>query len=315
MKPMLRRLCCAAAVLLMAANLAACSSGSDPSGGLQELMGKIAAGERDTEAPGNIPFKAKRGEENVQLSDWGDGISGDETHLQDGFLCISAKNEKKMIVQAVCGEQKYNYQIRTDGSTNFIPLQMGNGSYLIRIMENVEGNRYVQLQDRSLEVQTEAPESPFLHPNIFVNYHSDSACVKLAESLAEGCGTELEYVRAVFDYVASHITYDDELAATVEDGYIPDPDRTLQRGKGICFDYGSLTAAMLRSQGIPTKLITGYVGSDGFYHAWNAVYTRDEGWITYEIRLTPQKWNRIDITFAVTGDASDGGKYIDRYEY
>ena len=40
---------------------------------------------------------------------------------------------------------------------------------------------------------------------------------------------------------------------------------------------------MLRSEGIPCKLITGYVGEET-YHAWNSFYVESEGWITVEIR-------------------------------
>ena len=69
---------------------------------------------------------------------------------------------------------------------------------------------------------------------------------------------------------------------------------------GICFDYASLAAAMLRSLGIPCKLITGYVG-ESTYHAWNSFYLENEGWITAEIRVSANHWQRVDITFAAGG--------------
>ena len=37
----------------------------------------------------------------------------------------------------------------------------------------------------------------------------------------------------------------------------------------------AMAAAMLRSQGVPTKLVIGY--ADQTYHAWNEVYL-DGGW-------------------------------------
>ena len=36
------------------------------------------------------------------------------------------------------------------------------------------------------------------------------------------------------------VTYDEDKAATVETGYLPDIDETLSTGKGICFDYAGL---------------------------------------------------------------------------
>ena len=56
----------------------------------------------------------------------------------------------------------------------------------------------------------------------------------------------------------------------------------METGKGICFDYASLAASMLRSQGIPTKIIFGYVAPDNLYHAWNMFYTEEKGWTKVE---------------------------------
>ena len=47
--------------------------------------------------------------------------------------------------------------------------------------------------------------------------------------------------------------------------------------KGICFDYAALMTAMLRSQGIPTKLEIGYSGE--VYHAWISTYIDEIGWV------------------------------------
>ena len=40
-----------------------------------------------------------------------------------------------------------------------------------------------------------------------------------------------------YTYVTEHITYDYDKADSVEAGYLPDVDETLQSGTGICFDY------------------------------------------------------------------------------
>ena len=84
-----------------------------------------------------------------------------------------------------------------------------------------------------------------------VNYTADSACVAKAAELAQMAGDDAGVAAQVFAYVTQNITYDSAKAASVEDGYLPDPDATLAAGTGICYDYAALTAAMLRSQGIP----------------------------------------------------------------
>ena len=90
-------------------------------------------------------------------------------------------------------------------------------------------------------------------------------------------------------------------------------------GKGICFDYASLAASMLRSQGIPTRVIFGYVSPNGLYHAWNMFYTKESGWVTVSYQLNPQNWTRMDLTFSANGAdgkfIGDGGNYKDVYMY
>ena len=77
----------------------------------------------------------------------------------------------------------------------------------------------------------------------------------------------------------------------------------------ICFDYASLTAAMLRSQGIPARLEIGYAGS--VYHAWISVYTEETGWIDRLIEFTGDAWTRMDPTLSSGNDNSDAVlKYI-----
>ena len=82
-----------------------------------------------------------------------------------------------------------------------------------------------------------------------------------ARELVEGCENQGDALRAICTYIVDNVAYDDDKAAKLKDstGYIPDPDETLQSGKGVCFDYASLGAAMLRSQGIPAKIVTGTV--------------------------------------------------------
>ncbi len=75
--------------------------------------------------------------------------------------------------------------------------------------------------------------------------------------------------------------YDNEKAANVQAGYIPNLEQVLQEKKGICFDYAALMAAMLRAQNIPTRLVMGDLSSEGIYHAWNQVEIDGE-WTWYD---------------------------------
>ena len=76
---------------------------------------------------------------------------------------------------------------------------------------------------------------------------------------------------------------------------------------------------MLRSQGIPTKMVFGDVSPDDIYHAWNMFYTEETGWVTVKYEVKAGSWNRLDLTFSANGaDSSfigDGGNYLDELYY
>ena len=163
--------------------------------------------------------------------------------------------------------------------------------------------------------------SPFLYPNFYVNFTQDSACVAKGEALAEGCSSDLDVVTNIYNFVIKHITYDQEKADAVPYGYVPVPDDTLTTGKGICFDYAALMTGMLRSQGVPCKLVVGYAGE--IYHAWINVYIEGVGWVDKVIYFDGENWTLMDPTFTSTGKRSnsimkyvtDESNYSQKYAY
>lgn len=246
-------------------------------------------------------------------------VQADFSMLEEGVVGIEAESDSRLKLQVVCGEEKYNYDIPGDGSPTILPLNMGSGTYTFRLMESAGDDKYACTWSQEKQVTLADEFQPFLRPSQLVNYQESSQCVSKARELATDCATDIQAVGAVYDYLVEHIAYDQEKADTVSSGYLPDPDETLETGKGICFDYASLAAAMLRSIGIPCKLITGYVGGDSLYHAWNSVYLQNKGWITVEIQAAADQWQRIDITFAAggmpQGQISSDDQYTTRYTY
>ena len=243
----------------------------------------------------------------------------DVSSVADGYVAVAAVADKRLKFQVVCGESTYNYDMASDGTPSIFPLQCGNGSYRFRIMKNVVDKKYAELHSVTATVTLKDEFQPFLRPSNYVNYTKDSKCVAKAAELMRGKGTDLDKIKAVYDFVCKTVTYDRQKAATVQSGYLPTPDETMATGKGICFDYASLTAAMLRSQGVPTKVIFGYVSPDGLYHAWNMFYTKESGWVTVSYQVNPSNWTRMDLTFSANGAdgkfIGDGGNYKDVYMY
>ena len=249
----------------------------------------------------------------------GDRVKLDVSSLDQGYVAVSAVSDMRLKFQVIKDETTYNYDLPSDGTPGIFPLQGGNGSYRFRVMENVVDKKYSELYSFTCDVRMQDEFQPFLRPSTYINYTRDSACVRKAAELAAGCSDELGLVSAVYNFVCSQVTYDREKAATVNSGYLPVPDETMNSGKGICFDYAALAASMLRSQGIPTKMIFGYVAPQGLYHAWNMFYTPQSGWVTVSFEVRGENWTRMDLTFSANGaDATfigDGSNYSDVYYY
>ena len=243
----------------------------------------------------------------------------DTSMIDEGYFGVSAISENTLKVQVIFEDITYTYDLASDGTPSIYPLQCGDGIYYYRVLENVTGTKYGMLEEGDIEVFLADEFQPFIRPSDYVNYSEKSECVKKAAELAADSKNGLEVVQKVFDYVCKNVSYDKEKAKTVQSGYLPDPDETMKSGKGICFDYAALAAAMLRSQGIPVKMVFGYVSPDDVYHAWNMFYTEETGWVAMEYEVDSNTWNRLDLTFSSGGAPAEfvgnGGNYADVYYY
>ena len=138
---------------------------------------------------------------------------------------------------------------------------------------------------------------PFIHPNQYVDYCKENPAVIKATELYKKSDNFFDIVEAIYGFVIENITYDYDQAETVEFGYIPDLKQIIERGSGICFDMAALTVAMLRSQGIPAKLVFGnYSDPENgiLYHAWVSVFSEHDGKIGENIFFTGGTWNILD---------------------
>lgn len=247
------------------------------------------------------------------------GASIDASHTAEGYVSACATNSSRLKLQVTMGQMSYNYDLAGDGTVTIFPLQMGDGYYVIRVMQNTSDNNYVEICRVETTVQLNNEYEPFIRPSAYCSFSEDSECVALAREITQDCTNEGDVVKTVYTYLTDNITYDSLKATSLADatGYLPDPDTTLREKTGICFDYASLAAAMLRSLGIPCKIVTGYVSND-IYHAWNMVYI-DGSWKSTSIEIDPNTWSLIDTTFGASGAGAqyvgDGSTYIERYTY
>lgn len=201
----------------------------------------------------------------------------------------------------------YAYTLPRRGTFEGLPLQMGSGSYFLTVYEPVSGTSYTTKMTHSFEVTLRSGLSPYTASSVMVHFSAASASTGLARSLVAGKTTQEARIDAIYQWICQNIQYDRELAARITSGavktHIPDPDATLASRKGICYDYAALLAAMLRSQGIPTRLVMGQIPQG--YHAWNEVYLEGTGWFrlgdaNYSA-VNGNAWVMLDPTFAASG--------------
>ncbi len=251
-----------------------------------------------------------------------DFASIDASNTSQGYVMVKYNGtNEKVKLQITCPDQScYTYLISDRGAYDTFPLTAGNGSYALQVLENVAGDTYTVSLAQSINVSIEDEFLPFLYPNQYVNFHTDSKAVSKGSDLAKDTYSDLDVVQNIYNYVIKNISYDTEKAQNVSYGYVPDIDDTLSSKKGICFDYAALMTSMLRSQNIPTKLEVGYSGDA--YHAWISTYIDDKGWVDDIIQFNGNTWQIMDPTLAATNDSAavkkyigDGSHYVVKYTY
>ena len=228
----------------------------------------------------------------------------DASNSGQGYVMLkyTGSNAKIKVQITKSGKETYTYDLNARDDYEVFPLSEGNGSYSVKVFENVTGNQYSQAFSQDLSVTIADEFAPFLYPNQYVNFSSNCAAVQTGAQIASGISDPIEVVSAVYNYVVTNLTYDTAKASSVKSGYLPDVDTVLAQKKGICFDYAALMTAMLRSQNIPTKLVVGYTGS--VYHAWVNVYIDNVGWVDGMIFFDGTDWQLMDPTFASSGKQS-----------
>lgn len=251
-----------------------------------------------------------------------DFASIDASNTSQGYVMVKYNGtNEKVKLRITCPDQScYTYLISDRGAYDTFPLTAGNGSYALQVLENVAGDTYTVSLAQSINVNIEDEFLPFLYPNQYVNFHTDSKAVSKGSDLAKDTYSDLDVVQNIYNYVIKNISYDTEKAQNVSYGYVPDIDDTLSSKKGICFDYAALMTSMLRSQNIPTKLEVGYSGDA--YHAWISTYIDDKGWVDDIIQFNGDTWQIMDPTLAATNDSAavkkyvgDGSHYVVKYTY
>jgi transglutaminase-like putative cysteine protease len=207
----------------------------------------------------------------------------------EGIINInySTSDYTKFKVVITKGEDRYIYNINNKQES--FALQLGDGTYTVALYQNISGNKYkkVSSTSKTVNVNEEAVDLASVQN---INWDLEMEAIALAEELSESKLSDRERFMEAYNFIIDNIVYDYRKASSISSRYLPVIDTTIEEEKGICYDYSSLLASMMRSLGIRAKLIEGYSTYTSVYHAWNEVYI-DEEWLIIDTTIDAQLSN------------------------
>lgn len=233
-----------------------------------------------------------------------------------------------------------------------IPLFGGSAEYAISIDLYYSEDEFEQIKNGADDLYRDSLQARFMaeinNPDIVwtlstidIDYENAPLTCAKALEITKNCKTDAEKITKVFNWVAQNIKYDYDLADEIkawtilknseenDDGSIINPvydlfqdgaraqlalDDILTSKSGVCEDFATLMAGMLRSLGIPCKYVGGdvYTGNivegysdDGWApHGWVAVSPDIEGLNMSALGAGHEAdgWIRLDPTWGSTAE-------------
>ena len=198
-------------------------------------------------------------------------LQADFSNASEGYFHarLNAPNKHRMKLRVSKGGTTLTYDLNGSGDFEIFPFQLGSGFYDVSLYENVSGKKYAQAGNLALNVNLASDDISFYYPNQYVDYTLLSESVIQAEKLGEGLN-DLEKFNAMCSYMKTNFLYDYVKAVTIKAGQLPDIDGSFKKKMGVCQDLSAILCSMLRTQGLPARLIIGY--ADKQYHAWTVTY-------------------------------------------
>jgi len=215
------------------------------------------------------------------------GATIDTSNVGKGIVTVSLTDftGKTIKAQVEKGSEKYNYTL-TKSPVN-LPLQMGTGEYKITVLEAIGGDKYKPIASVPVNAGSIDEKALYTASMPIVGYSVSTTAIPAFKTVTSQRTTDKDKLDAVYSEVVNSISYDLNKAANVKSDYVPNIDSVYTAKKGICYDYAALVGGAMRSQGIPTRLVMGYVPEISEYHAWNEILINGD-WISVDATYDSQ---------------------------
>ena len=243
---------------------------------------------------------------------WSLAQEGETTlhYPDDGPLAIPPTNARKEITQTV-----FNYlpnssflygapDIKETNKQMFVDAEItARGEQLVTAVRSRyilrQGDTYDVVSQVSEVDETSLRQASTNYPEWITEQYLQipdtvtPETLELAAEITAPYETNFDKALAIRDYLRSNITYNDQIPAP-PDGIDPVHYTLFESQEGYCNYYASAMALMLRSQGVPARVASGFAQGEyneenSFYrvrasnaHTWPEVYFPDYGWIQFE---------------------------------
>ena len=118
--------------------------------------------------------------------------------------------------------------------------------------------------------------------------YENEAIAELADTLSQKADSEIDYIKAAYEFVRDHISHSADIG---EDVITCTASEVLKAGHGICFAKSHLLAALLRCKAVPAGFCYQKLILDDetapvlIYHGLNGVYLKDcKKWVRLDAR-------------------------------
>ena len=229
-------------------------------------------------------------------------LNVDSSQAADGYIVVRRPETEKRLTVTV-GREPWSAEYPLDDEMVTLPLQFGNGNYLISLYGSSEDHPEPGslLDSVQISVKMDNPLSCFLHPNLYVRYDSGSPWVLKAEELTAGLTDPKEQYEAISDYIVNNYAYSFIKSVTEQPDALPDIQDCWDQKMGISQDLAALGCAMLRCRGIPAMLFTGSQ-KDGITYSWVVAVVNQE-FILFDPTERVCASEKTDLLFSLYRDA------------
>lgn len=179
----------------------------------------------------------------------------------------------------------------------------GNSILYAKVFAPKEENFQIEVRYKVLRKERKSFYSSLKNPQKYLEENNlmiiDERIKKLASQITKEQKTELEKVRAIYDYVLIHMEYDKSGTGWGKG----DTKYACEIGRGNCTDFHSLFISLARASKIPAKFVMGFLlpddknkGEISGYHCWAEFYIENQGWIPVDVSEA-KKQKREDYFF------------------